>query len=162
MKNKVVSALWTVIPFILGCVVAVHLVPISATSSAVLAAVLFVYSSLMTLSWSNSKRAQQLQCNPYSYKGTKANIVKIAICISSPFYFCLMLLALFPVQHYSIWLLIFIPTMIMFSLPLVTVADFCKEFRLSMKLFWGMQFLIQLSSVGIGRVFARLLMRHYI
>lgn len=157
MKKQSLSAMWSVIPFALACFVFICVFPMHVVTVFIIVS----YCVLMGLSWKNSEKARQLQTNPYSYKGTKGRILKIALCISSPFWFCQFLLALFPVQHYSIWLLFFIPTMFVFALPLSVVADFCKDFRLSRKLFWGLQFLIQASCIGVGRIFAALLLRRF-
>lgn len=161
MKNKSISAAWSVIPLAVACVVFIYLFSVSAVTVSVTVAILSIYCVLMTVSRKNSRRAQQLQINPYSYKGTQGNIFKIALSISSPFYFCLLLLALFPVQHYSVWLLFFIPAMLVFCLPLMVVADFCKEFLIPKRIFWSVQLLIQLSCIGVGRVFSTLLLSRF-
>lgn len=161
MKNKVISTAWSVIPLAVACVVFVHLFSVSAVTVSVVIGILAVYCALMTLSWEHSGRARQLQINPYSYKGTKGNIFKIALCISSPFYFCLLLLALLPVQHYSVWLLFLIPAMFLFCLPLVVIADFCKEFLIPKRIFWSAQILIQLACIGVGRILAALLLSRF-
>lgn len=85
MKNKVISTAWSVIPLAVACVVFVHLFSVSAVTVSVVIGILAVYCALMTLSWEHSGRARQLQINPYSYKGTKGNIFKIAFVFRRPF-----------------------------------------------------------------------------
>lgn len=135
MKKTVISALFLLIPIGIVCLIFIHLFSVSVATLSVLAAILSCYGTLMTLSWKNSKKAEQLQLYPDSHTGGKTDIIKVAFCISTPFYFLLFLLSLFPIQHYSVWFLFFLPAMIVLALPLEVAADFCKMFGIPKKQF---------------------------
>ena len=157
MKKRLISIAWSLIPFAITLILVVNLFSLSVVAVAVIVAIISVYGGLMALSWKNSARAKQLQISSYSYNGSKGKILKIALCVSSPFGFLLLLISLIPVEHYSIWMLVIFPAMVMFCMPLAVVADFCREFRVSSVLFWVVQMLIQFACVGAGRVLSLVL-----
>ncbi len=159
MKKPFLSSLCVLIPLAIVCAIYVYLFSVSLVTVLVLAAILLIYGVLMALSWKNSKKAQRLQDGILHCSGTKSTIFKTACGISAPFYFCQFLLALFPLQHYAVWLLFLVPAMIVFSLPLGVVAEFCETFGIPKKFFWAVQVLIQLSFILLGRAASLFLVR---
>ena len=154
MKKILRSTLFFLIPVGIICVIFVSLFSISPAVIVVLAAGIALYGLLMALMWKSSKKAAYLLLYPNTHTGRKADILRIALCISAPFYYLTFLMALLPVQHYSVWILFFFPANVMF-IPLISeVADFCDIFRFRKAFFWTIYLSAQTIFFAIGRVFA--------
>lgn len=120
---------------------------------------IFLSFCLLTLlSRKHSRKARIMMIRPFLYRETRWNILKRTVYIASPFYLCLFLLATFPVQHYSIWFLVILPTLIFFCIPLTVVANFCDEFNVKRSLFWWMQIGIAVCCISVGRVISVVLL----
>ncbi len=157
MKKTLRSALFFLFPVGIICVIFTSLFSISRAVIVISATGIAIYGLLMALMWKSSKKAALLLLYPNTHTGRKADILRIALCISAPFYYLMFFLALLPVQHYSVWLLFFLPASVMFIPLLTEVADFCDMFRFRKAFFWTIYLSMQTFFFAIGRVFARII-----
>ena len=160
MKNKLISSVLSLVSLVFCLVLIFRLFAINITVIIMILTILLIYSSLLALSWKSSTKAHHLQTHPFSHKGGGGDILKIALAISSPFYFCILILSCIPLTHYAIWCLIIFPAILLFAMPLTVVADFCKDFKIRKTTFWAIQIMIQLTCVGIGRFISVFLMKN--
>lgn len=114
--------------------------------------IFLAFCGVTLLSRKNSIRATIMMLRPFLYENMKKKVLKMAILIASPFYLCTLLLSAFPVQHYSIWFLVILPALFFFCFPLSVIAGFCKSFKVSRLLFWGLQLGINGLCIFTGRV----------
>jgi len=157
MKAKLFSLVLSILAVLAAVTVIVKLLTLSYITVLIITGIVFTYASLMTLSWKNMEAANLLQTRACEYTGGKFKIVRTALAIGSPFYFCQFLIAIIPIYHYTVWLLVFFPTVLLLSVPLVLVADFCKAFDIKRRWFWTTQLIVQLSCLLFGRVIAEIL-----
>ena len=157
MKAKLFSLVLSILAVLAAVAVVVKILPLSYTTVLIVTAIVSIYASLMTLSWRSMTTANVLQSRACEYTGGKLKIVRTALAIGSPFYFCQFLIAIIPIYHYTVWLLVFFPTVLLLSVPLVLVADFCKVFDIKRRWFWTTQLIVQLSCLLLGRVIAEIL-----
>ena len=157
MKAKIFSLVLSLLAVLAAVTVIVKLLTLSYITVLIITGIVFTYTSLMTLSWKNMEAANLLQTRACEYTGGKLKIVRTALAIGSPFYFCQFLIAIIPIYHYTVWLLVFFPTVLLLSVPLVLVADFCKNFGIKRRYFWSMQAVMQLSCLLLDRLIAEML-----
>ena len=157
MKAKLFSLVLSLLAVLAAVTVIVKLLTLSYITVLIITGIVFTYASLMTLSWKNMEAANLLQTHACEYTGGKLKIVRTALAIGSPFYFCQFLIAIIPIYHYTVWLLVFFPTVLLLSVPLVLVVDFCKAFDIKRRWFWTTQLIVQLSCLLFGRVIAEIL-----
>ena len=133
----------------LVCVGYIYFFSMSIKTIVLLVSVIFVYIELSDLSRHCLHNLKKLQLEqkpaPQSY------ILKNMFGSSVSHYFCLVCLALFPVRSYSLWLLLFFPAVVLFSVPMVELCDSCSELSVSKVRFWIIHFTILLFCFSVGR-----------
>ena len=157
MRSKIFSLVLSILAVLAAVTVVIKILPLSYITVLIVTAIVFIYGSLMTLSWRNMTNANSLQTHACEYTGGKGKIIGMALAIGSPFYFCQFLVAIIPIYHYTVWLLVFFPTVFLLSVPLALVADFCRAFGIRRRLFWTIQLTVQVSCLFLGRVVSEIL-----
>ena len=130
----------------------IKVLSISIATVLILACFIVIHTVFITLSWRNLKKVQLLLLSPCEYKGRKGNILRIALCICSPFYLYILLFSMFPIEHYSIWFLFLLPATVIFFVATAEVSDFCRDLFLSKRIFRLTQIALELLCIAIGRL----------
>ncbi len=146
---------------ILALIAVIRIFSVSITTVAIMGGILLVYGATMILCWSCLERAQRAELQGKLPRGGRRGVFLLALGISAPYSLSLFLLSLFPVMHYSFWLLVFLPAVILFSLPLTVVADFCSRFHLRTTWYWGIQLFLWLFLIFVGRSLAPILVAQF-
>lgn len=158
-QEVLISEIWAFFVFFLAIAVEMLWISINWWFMLAFLGIFLSFCLLTLLSRKTSRKARIMMIRPFLYSETKRKILKMAFSIAAPFYFCLLCLATFPVQHYSIWFLVVLPTLIFFCIPLTVVANFCDEFKVSKPLFWITQLGMATVCICVGRLVASVLLQ---
>ncbi len=133
------------------CIFLVRVFSVTVITVAAIGTILAFYGSSMALSRKCARKARELHNGVCAYAATVGEMMRLVLGISSPFYFLLLLLALFPIRHYSVGFYFFFPAMVMLDSLLGIVSNYFYALGLSRKIFWGYQMLIQLGIIVLAR-----------
>ena len=158
MRNSFEDFFLTILFFCVFFTIGTRIFSLNAPAILIALLLLSLFVVLRDVGKRNTAKASQIKENPYSYKGTKISVIKIALLISLPFCFLVLCLASMPISSPFVWIFIGL-AMFLFSFPFQMVFDFCKEFGIKPVTFWGIQLLLQSFFAIIGRMISRIIIQ---